>query len=235
MKRIGLFLGLAAIFGIFMFTSCQKASYTDTALVTVVMDNTEQTLTKEMSKTVYVDSGYVNIVAAEIVSKKDGEQYQNTVRTRSRCNLSSGAYEYPIELELMKGTYSDVKLSLTLDAVDNYPAIIVYGRYYDANNNEIPFEFVYNDSITITAPLDSTLLIQDSVPAFVVYVAPAKWFKDVTSDMLDSATLYNNVLLINDTANVEIYNAIVNNIGSSCYTQAQNRERWENMIMDRHE
>ncbi len=231
MKRIGLILSLAAVLGVFGFTGCQKDDVAGTALVTVVMDDSPETLLKNQ-KTLYVDSGYVNIVAAEIVAKEDGAEYQKTARTRTRVNLSSGAYEYPVELELMKGSYDSTKLALTLDAEDNYPAIIVYGRYYDSNNNEIPFEFVYNDSVTIYTKLDDQLIVDDSLPAFVVYVAPSKWFKDVSDQMISNATLYDGTLLISDTANVDIYNAIIENIGKSAYMQVQNRYRWENMYMD---
>ncbi len=228
MKRIALFSVLFAMFLAMGLTSCNKDTEA-TASVTVVMDDEAQSLLKTM-KTVTVDSGYVNIIAAELQAKEDGEQKQYTARVRSRVNLNSGAYDNPIEMELMKGSYTDFKLALTLDAVNDNPAIIVYGTYYDSEGTAVPFEFVYNDSITIYTALDSTYLVDENdAPIFIAYVAPAKWFKEVSTDMLDNATLYDGVIYVSDTSNVDIYNAVVPLIGKSCALQAQNRYRWEQM------
>ncbi len=261
-KFISLAVALVSLLGLIGCQNTDDITNVKSAL-TVVMDNSAETLLKSQ-KTVQFDSGYIYVTGVEIYGEIENENhdmdnddndgdtdndgdskddhydtdgstyFSNTVTVNTRINLVTGAYEVPVEFDLLQANYDDIKLNINLDASAQYPAIEVYGTYYDLNGNPVPVAFIYNDSITIRTKydddnddLDEDLIVADSVPAFVIYVSPAKWFKDLSSETMENATRYDGVILINDTANVDIYNNIIQNIGKECYMKEESRERWE--------
>ncbi len=249
--KIKLILGLTLSL-LLVLASCKK----ETALqpvesaMTVVMDNDVSLLPKSQ-KTVTFDSGYIFVNAVDIYAELENEDEANTKDTdmdnesddqvitqnvvvNSRINLATGAYQVPITFELNQANYDDIKFVIGLNSGNGYPAIEVYGTYYDVNGNPVPVAFVYNDSVSIKVELDDDyddvdedLVVADSVPAFVIRVSPAKWFKDVNSDMLENATRVNGVILINDTTNVNILQEILPNIGKECDMEYESREQFE--------
>ncbi len=261
MKTIKSILAVLSVILFLGLVGCQKATDLQNvkSALTVVMDNTAETLVKT-TKTVQFDSGYIYVTAVDVYGELENENenddnyidndgdskdeyvetdeetyFSNRVDINTRIDLATGAYEVPIEFDLLATNYDDIKFNIYLDAFNTYPAIEVYGTYTDTAGNLVPVAFIYNDSIAIRVELDNDfddvdedLIVSDSIPAFTIRVSPARWFKDVSSDLLENATRYDGVILINDTANVDIYNIIVNNVGKECELEIESRERWEN-------
>ncbi len=247
--KIKLILGLTLSL-LLVLASCKKETTLQPvqSAMTMVIDNDISLLTKS-EKEITFDSGYVyvnkvtfygelknddNTKHGDMDNNDDDKEITQNIDVNSRINLATGDYQVPITFELNQANYDDIKFIIGLNSGNGYPAIEVYGTYYDVNGNPVPVALVYNDSVSIKVKLDDDnddidedLVVADSVPAFVIHVSPAKWFKDVNSDMLENATRVNGVILINDTTNVNILQAILPNIGKESKMEYEDKKDFD--------
>ncbi len=231
MKHFSRFIAiLAAIFTVALF-GCQKS---ETALeqsyVTVQQDGSSQSLSKD-AKVITVDSGYIRVDSVQVKAIVKGDNKNNTwvtqVSTPTLIDINTGNYQYPVQVPLLKTQLADLKLRLFLSPDDVNPAINVYGTFYDENGNAIAVRFIYNDTVHITVNVPDPVNVEDSVPAFVVTISPASWFA-VPYDKLKNATQVDGTIYVTDTSNVEIYNAVIKQIGKHVRLRYCKKEDFEN-------
>ena len=197
------------------FMGCQRN--TESGLQFEVGINKDRIPLRVLSGNLVFHSGSLTLESIKFegdLQGKDGGEKEVSVEQVTTIDLATGNATPALPKVFVEaGTYKDAEMDVDLYEKNDTPPLIVMGDYTHSNNEVIPLRFEYDGDELFEAEADEITLDNAESAQAVLLLDPIFWFSTVPTNLLDNAVIGpDNVILISENSNSEIYELVVQRI-----------------------
>jgi len=217
MKLNSLFIAIVSSI-IFLFTSCEKNEGDKPVLL---LDF--ETVTSEFNlKSVAANSlqfteGQIILEEVEFETESDTDSIQMDFEIETYIILDFATGETTPDLsgvELVPGNYSEIDIELELWDESELPSIALEGTWSDGDNNPHPVKLLMPSGQSFSLEIEGNYSIDENTSMIAqVTIDPGAWFAGVSNELLATATVDDNgVIIISPQHNTVIYEIVEDQI-----------------------
>lgn len=205
------------IFMITFFSSCEKKWKRPTTLEIGFKLETDSysSLVRFNEGSIYLSNFNFN------GSRKQGSPEVELDKTLSSNEELSDTYsDAGFTLDVPQGTYTRIDFEFGADCDNTGSSVVMNGMYINSVNDTlyVKFEMAADENFKIraqsTSGSEEIVFVEDIHKKATITLNPDYWFATISSSLLDNATITviddENVILISEDENNDIYNLIVN-------------------------
>lgn len=172
-------------------------------------------------------SGTANIARFKLEAKKDGTEIELTSKNLSNVDLFAISPSVT-SITLNPGTFTEIEIKVMFThSVDPASLPLVLKGTYNNGTSDIPVEFDLNDEATIKAEAENVTVAAGMDYTSLVQMHLDKLTKGIATADLDGAAQTNGTIVISQTSNTTLYDAIRLNLGTSCDNQFKEHHHGE--------
>lgn len=216
MKRLIFYFGLLATG--FMLESCNEEE-TAQPLVNLrfTSDNTVSSIPsgRTSSNSLQFNSGYITLRQVQFEAETEDtdsvevnlEQVIVIDFATGQTNPDLSSFVFPI------GTYSEVRIELELQDVNDVPSVVIEGTFTDSQDEAHPIRFEFNSGETFEVLRSGSITFGEGVSVLAeVTFDPAVWFLGITSAQLEIAAKTDGVIVISENSNSDIFDLVADGL-----------------------
>lgn len=153
-----------------------------------------------------------SIVIREVVFDGDNSTesttISRTVEQIATIDYATGEVSPQVVVEVPPVDYRNVYLGIEMQDDGDYPSTVINGVYTNSEGVEIPLRFEFNSGEVFEAEADvASIEAGDDLIGKITFDA-LDWFSVVTAAVLDDASLTEGVMVISETSNTDIFDAV---------------------------
>ena len=156
-----------------------------------------------------------SITIREVVFDGDLEGGSSVSITHEQIAIidyATGLITPEIVIEVTAGTYTSVNLGIELQDDGAGLSIEIEGNYTNSDDTIIPIRFEFKSGEVFEANASSVTLSTDTDIVGKISWDALDWFSVVTASELDAAIQTDGVIIISETSNPDIFNAVADRL-----------------------
>ncbi|MFW5819929.1 MAG: hypothetical protein ACOCWA_01460 [Bacteroidota bacterium] len=215
------------------FSNCEKDNDQDNPQIglkfntitnPISLENGVKSLQQTKELAFHSGSIILSEVEFEVETDNDSIEIDFELEASTVVDFATGETSPDISfIQIPAGTYSEMEVEIELQDEDDNPSIVLYGIYTDVDgtNHDVRFEFNSGETFEVEREGSVAFSSNESVLAQIT-IDPGAWFQDISNEQLAAAEKVENVIVISENHNTDIFDTVADGLDLATEVEIEN-------------